>query len=209
MVKVPLATVSAVDPMFVDFSLTEADYVRVVKRAPWVARGELRRDVPPALELILADGTMSPHKGRYVFVDRAIDVKTGTIHVRAEFANPERTLRPGQFGRVRLVADDVPNAILVPQLAVQELQGAKTVFVVGDGDKVAQRTVALGDVYQDFYIVTAGLKPGERVIVDGIQKARPGMQVKATLKSDAVAPAPPAAAAAPAASPATKANGER
>src|SRR5439155_692766 len=92
-----LATVSAVDPMFVDFSLTEADYVRVVKRAPWVARGELRRDVPPALELILADGTMSPHKGRYVFVDRAIDVKTGTIHVRAEFANPERTLRPGQF----------------------------------------------------------------------------------------------------------------
>jgi len=204
-----LATVSAVDPMFVDFSLTEADYMRVVKRAPWVARGELRRDVPPALELILADGTMSPHKGRYVFVDRAIDLKTGTIHVRAEFANPERTLRPGQFGRVRLVADDVPNAILVPQLAVQELQGAKTVFVVGDGDKVAQRTVALGDVYQDFYIVTAGLKPGERVIVDGIQKARPGMQVKATLKSDAVAPAPPAAAAAPAASPATKANGER
>src|SRR5207249_3603400 len=74
-----LATVSAVDPMFVDFSVTEADYMRVVKRAPWVARGELRRDIPPALELVLADGTTSPHKGRYVFVDRAVDVKTGTI----------------------------------------------------------------------------------------------------------------------------------
>jgi len=204
-----LATVSAVDPMFVDFSVTEADYMRVVKRAPWVARGELRRDIPPALELVLADGTTSPHKGRYVFVDRAVDVKTGTIQVRAEFPNPERTIRPGQFGRVRLVADDVPNAVLVPQLAVQELQGAKTVLVVGDGDKVSQRTVTLGDVYEDFYVVTAGLKAGERVIVEGIQKARPGMQVKAELKSDAVAPAPPAAAPTPAASPATKANGER
>src|SRR5207249_11520730 len=111
-----------------------------------------------------------------VFLDRAVDVKTGTIQVRAEFPNPERTIRPGQFGRVRLVADDVPNAVLVPQLAVQELQGAKTVLVVGDGDKVSQRTVTLGDVYEDFYVVTAGLKAGERVIVEGIQKARPGMQ---------------------------------
>ena len=204
-----LATVSALDPMFVDFAVTEADYLRVVKRAPWVARGEIRRDVPPALELILADGTTSPHKGRYVFVDRAIDIKTGTIQVRAEFPNPERTLRPGQFGRVRLVAEDVPNAILVPQVAVQELQGAKTVLVVGDGEKVAQRTVTLGDTYKDFYLVSAGLKPGERVIVEGIQKARPGMQVKAELKSDGIPPAPAASVPTPAASPATKSSGER
>jgi membrane fusion protein (multidrug efflux system) len=206
-----LATVSGVDPMFVDFSITEADYMRIVKRAPWVARGELRRDVPPALELVLADGTMSPHKGRYVFVDRAVDVKTGTIQVRAEFPNPERTVRPGQFGRVRMIADEVPNAVLVPQVAVQDLQGAKTVFVVGDGDKVFQRTVTLGDVYQDFYVATAGLKPGERVIVEGVQKARPGMQVTAQLKPDAGSPAPGPAAGAPppAASPASKANGER
>jgi membrane fusion protein (multidrug efflux system) len=204
-----LATVSSLDPMFADFSVTEADYLRVVKRAPWVARGEIRRDVPPALELIMADGTTLPHKGRYVFVDRAIDLKTGTIAVRAEFPNPERTLRPGQFGRVRLVYEDVPNAILVPQVAVQELQGAKTVFVVGDGDKVAQRTVTLGDVYKDFYLITAGLKPGERVIVEGIQKARPGMQVKAELKTDGIPAAPAAAVQLPAASPATKPNSER
>ena len=202
-----LATVSALDPMFVDFSITEADYLRVVKRAPWVARGEVRRDVPPALELILADGTTSPHKGRYVFVDRAIDVKTGTIQVRAEFPNPEKTLRPGQFGRVRLVYEDVPNAILVPQIAVQELQGAKTVLVVGDGDKVAQRTVTLGDTYKDYYLISNGLKPGERVIVEGIQKARPGMQVKAELKTDGIPPAPAAAVQQlPAASPATKSS---
>ena len=209
-----LATVSAVDPMFVDFSLTEADYLRIVKRAPWVARGELRRDVPPALELTLADGRTVPHKGRYVWVDRAIDVKTGTIQVRAEFPNPERLMRPGQFGRVRVVTDDVPNAVLVPQVAVQELQGAKTVLVVGEGDKVAQRTVSLGDVYQDFYVVTAGVTPGERVIVEGLQKARPGMQVKAELKREAATQSPSAtlpstSAPTPAASPASKTNGGR
>src|SRR5438034_4694466 len=129
--------------MFVAFSVTEADYMRVVKRAPWVARGELRRDIPPALELVLADGTTSPHKGRYVFVDRAVDVKTGTIQVRAEFPNPERTIRPGQFGRVRLVADDVPNAVLVPQLAAQELQGATTLLALGAGDKAPHRPVTV------------------------------------------------------------------
>jgi RND family efflux transporter MFP subunit len=174
-----LATVSALDPIYVDFSITEADYLRLVKRIPGLGRGAVRRDTPARLELIVADATTFPHKGRPVFVDRAIDVKTGTIAVRAEFPNPQRVLRPGQFGRVRAVTDDVPNAVLVPQLAVQELQGAKTVFVVGEGEKVAARTVTLGDAIDDVYIATAGLKPGERVIVEGIQKIRPGMQVTA------------------------------
>jgi RND family efflux transporter MFP subunit len=184
-----LATVSSVDPMFVDFSVTEADYLRFVKRIPGLGRGEVPRNRPPTLELIIADTTTFPHKGRPVFVDRAIDQKTGTIPVRAEFPNPQMVLRPGQFGRVRAVTEEVPNAILVPQIAVQELQGAKTVLVVGEGDKVAQRTVTLRDAYQQFYIVTTGLKPGERVIVEGIQKARPGMQVKAELKPANQSPA--------------------
>ena len=183
-----LATVSAIDPMYVDFAITEADYLRLVKRVPGLGRGEVRRDGAATLELIVADSTTFAHKGRPVFVNRAVDVKTGTIDVRAEFPNPERVLRAGQFGRVRAVTEDLPNAILVPQLAVQELQGAKTVFVVGEGDKVALRTVTLGDAYQEFYVVTAGLKSGERVIVDGIQKVRPGIQVKAELKP--VAPSP-------------------
>jgi membrane fusion protein (multidrug efflux system) len=200
-----LATVSAVDPMYVDFTVAEVDYLRLVKRVPGVARGEVRDDAPP-LQLVLADGTTFPHPGRAVFVDRAIDQKTGTIQVRARFPNPDRVLRSGQFGRVRVVTDEVPDAVLVPQVAVQELQGAKTVLVVGEGDKVALRTVTLGESYQDFYIVSAGLKRGERVIVEGIQKARPGAQVKAQLKSlsdgkqpqPAAAPTPAPEAASPA-----------
>jgi membrane fusion protein (multidrug efflux system) len=199
-----LATVSAMNPIFADFAITEADYLRFVKRVPGLGRGEVvPRDQLPTLELLLADGSVFPHKGRPIFVDRAIDVKTGTIQVRAEFPNPQRVLRPGQFGRVRAVTEEVPDAILVPQVAVQDLQGAKTVLVVGEGDKVALRTVTLREPYQEFYIVTAGLKPGERVIVEGLQKARPGMQVKAEVKPapDAQpeagkAPAPPAAPAA-------------
>jgi RND family efflux transporter MFP subunit len=177
-----LATVSSIHPMFVDFSIAEADYLRLVKRVPELGRGEVPR-TRASLELILSDGTVFPHKGRPIFIDRAIDLKTGTIQVRSEFPNPERVLRPGQFGRVRAVTEEVPNAVLVPQVAVQDLQGAKTVLVVGEGDKVALRTVTLREPYQQFYIVSAGLKAGERVIVEGVQKARPGMQVKAELKA--------------------------
>jgi membrane fusion protein (multidrug efflux system) len=207
-----LATVSAVDPMYVDFSVAEADYLRLVKRQPELGRGEVPRDRPPTLELVLADGTTFPHKGRPVFVDRAVDQKTGTIQVRAQFPNPERVLRSGQFGRVRAVTDEVPDAILVPQVAVTELQGAKTVLVVGEGDKVALRTVTLGEPYEQFHIVTAGLKPGERVIVEGIQKARPGMRVKAELRppADGTAgsdQARPPAAPVPAASSPAKSGG--
>lgn len=185
-----LATVSSVDPIYVDFAVTEADYLRFVKRIPGLGRGQIRRDVPARLELVVADSSTFPHKGRPIFVDRAIDMKTGTIAVRAEFPNPQRVLRPGQFGRVRAITEDVPNAVLVPQLAITELQGIKSVLVVGDGDKVAARTVTLGDATDDFYIVTAGVKPGERVIVDGIQKVRPGMQVKAESRAPAPAASP-------------------
>jgi len=203
-----LATVSSINPIFADFSLTEADYLRLVKRIPTLGRGEVARNQRPTLDLVLADGSVFPQKGIPIFVDRAIDQKTGTIQVRAEFPNPQWVLRPGQFGRVRAVTEEVPNAILVPQVAVQELQGAKTVLVVGEGDKVVQRTVTLREPYQDFYIITAGLKPGERVIVEGLQKARPGMQVKPELKAagdgkptPAQSPAAPPPAPAPASKP--------
>jgi RND family efflux transporter MFP subunit len=207
-----LATVSAIDPIFADFAITEADYLRLVKRIPGLGRGEVPRDRAPAWELILSDGTVFPHKGRPTFVDRAIDQKTGTIQVRAEFPNPQRVLRAGQFGRVRAVTEEVPNAILVPQVAVQDLQGAKTVMVVGEDGKVAMRTLTLRQPYQDFYIVAAGINPGERVIVEGIQKVRPGVVVKAELKPaqpsatppTAGPPAPAAAPAAPPAAPAAK-----
>jgi membrane fusion protein (multidrug efflux system) len=188
-----LTTVSTVDPIFVDFSITDADLLHFSERIRAGTRGE-RRQAPADLELVLADGTVFPQKGRLVFVDRAVDPTTGTIGVRAEFPNPQKVLRPGQFGRVRAVVEEVPNAVLVPQLAIQELQGNKAVLVVGAGDKASARTVTLGDRYQQFYVVTRGLEGGERVIVEGGQKVQPGMQVAPVLRAEEVKPPAPSAA---------------
>jgi membrane fusion protein, multidrug efflux system len=193
-----LATVSAVDPIYTNFAVAEADYLRLAHRIRLDPQGRAR-DTEARLELFLADDSLFPQKGRFVFVDRAVDPKTGTIGVQAEFPNPGKVLRPGQFARVRGVIDERPDAVLVPQLAVQEAQGAKTVLVVGDGDKVALRSVTLDERIGDLYIVTAGLKRGERVIVEGLQKVRPGMQVKPELKPSTAAPA--GRAGAPAAKP--------
>jgi len=171
-----LATVSRVNPIFADFSIPEADYIRLaprINRDIQTGRGESQ-----PFQLLLTDDKPLPQKGRVVFVDRAVDQKTGTIGVRAEFPNPDRLIRPGQFGRVRGAIEQRPAAILVPQLAVQEQQGSKTVLVVEAGDKVALRPIKVDERVGDFYIVTDGLKPGERVIVEGVQRVRPGVQVK-------------------------------
>jgi membrane fusion protein (multidrug efflux system) len=176
-----LATVSKVNPIYVDFSVAEADYIRLAPRISADVQGRSDRPRQP-LELLLSDDKPLPQKGRVVFVDRAMDNKTGTIGIRAEFPNPDQLIRPGQFGRVRGVIDQRPNAILVPQLAVQEQQGAKTVLVVEAGDKVALRPIKIDDRIGEFYIVTEGLKPGERVIVEGVQRVRPGVQVKPVVK---------------------------
>jgi RND family efflux transporter MFP subunit len=176
-----LATVSSVDPIYVDVGIAEADYLRLAPRIRLDDRGRAQGG-SAQLDLYLADDSLFPHKGRVVFVDRALDAKTGTMNVRAEFPNPSRALRPGQFARVRAVVEDRPDAVLVPALAVQDQQGAKVVLVVEAADKVALRPVVVDERFGEFYIVASGLKPGERVIVDGVQKARPGMQVKPELK---------------------------
>lgn len=172
-----LATVSAVDPIYVDFSMAEADYLRLASRVRLDPQGQPRSERVP-LDLFLTDDRAHPHKGHIVFVERAVDAKTGTIGVRAEFRNPDKVIRPGQFARVRGVVEERPGAVLVPQRALQEQQGAKTALVVEAGDKVALRTVAVDESVGDFYVVKSGLKPGDRVIVEGTQKVRPGMQVK-------------------------------
>src|SRR4029077_13101272 len=132
------------------------------------------------LQLILADGSLFPEKGRIIIVDRAVDLKTGTLSIVAEFPNPKFLLRPGQFGRVRMAATVAENALLVPQKAVSEMQSAKIVYVVGDNDKVALRSVTLGERVGQDYIVTEGVKAGERIIVEGLQKVRPGDMVNPT-----------------------------
>jgi membrane fusion protein (multidrug efflux system) len=186
-----LATISAVNPIYVEFPVAEADYLKLSARIKLDEQGR-GQEKERRLELYLADNSLFPEKGRLIFVGRAFDVKTGTIPVQAEFPNPTRQLRPGQFARVRGVVDVRADAVLVPQLAVQEQQGARIVYVVDAEDKVGFRPVALDERVGDLYIVTKGLKAGERVIVEGMQKVRPGIQVKPELRPSSQA-APPAA----------------
>jgi membrane fusion protein (multidrug efflux system) len=168
-----LTTVSDVNPLRVYISISEADYLQYSRLR---SQGKLKPGATP-LELILADGSVFPQKGRLIIADRAVDLKTGTLNLVAQFPNPTEMLRPGQFGRVRFAATVAPNALLVPQKAVTELLAAKTVFIVSKENKVELRSVTLGDRVGEDYIVTAGLKPGERIVVEGIQKVRPGSTV--------------------------------
>jgi len=190
-----------VDPIYAEFSVAEADYLKLSSKIKLDEQGR-GRDTERRLELFLADDSKFPHKGRLIFLGRAFDQKTGTIPVQAEFPNPSMVLRAGQFARVRITVDQRANAVLVPALAVQEQQGDKIVFVVDAENKVGFRPVSLDERVDDLYIVSKGLKPGERVIVEGVQKVRPGVQVKPEQRASAdnTPPTPPAAAV-PAAAP--------
>src|SRR5262249_42776415 len=202
-----LTTISTVDPIYVEFPVAEPDYLKLSSRIKVDAQGRGQAS-ERNLELYLADNSLFPQKGRLIFIGRAFDAKTGTIPVQAEFPNPARVVRPGQFARVRGVVDRKADAILMPQLAVQDQQGARIVFVVDAQNKVESRRVSSDERGEDFYIVTAGVKPGERVIVEGMQKVRPGMLVKAETRESAGTPAdkapPSASQKAPALPPAGK-----
>ena len=170
-----LATVSASDPLLVDFSVSEIEYLKLTD--PETA-GERRDSL--RFDLVLSDESVHPHQGSFRVLDRTVDPTTGTVKVEAAFPNPGSYLRPGQFARLRVAVAERENAILVPQRAIQELQGAKTVMVVDDQNKVAVRTIKLGDKAEKDVVVLDGLIPGERVIVEGMQKVRPGSQVNPT-----------------------------
>ena len=188
-----LDTVSSVDPIRVAVTVSEAEYLRIKTQQK---TGRMAINTP--LELILGDNTLYPSKGKVVVVDRAVDLKTGTLSVVAEFPNPNAVIRPGQFGRVRAPIDTIENAILIPKRAVQEVQGMKTVLVVGADDVVALRTIKPGETVGSLVIVAEGVKPGERVIVEGVQKARPGSKVAPkTAPADGTGDAPAAAKARP------------
>lgn len=170
-----LATVSAADPLLVDFNLSEIEYLKLTDRARIGERvGRLK------FELILSDDSRHPYPGTFKVVDRTVDPATGTMKVESSFPNPKSYLRPGQFARVRVAVAEQENAILVPQRAVQELQGAKTVMVVDAQNVVSLRTVTVADRFEHYLIVLEGLSAGERVIVEGMQKVRPGSEVKPT-----------------------------
>jgi len=167
-----LATVSSSDPLLVDFNLSEVEFLNLT--SPETVG---RRKIDRKIELILSDESRHPYAGTLQVVDRTVDPQTGTMKVEVSFPNPRSYLRPGQFARLRAVVAERENAVLVPQRAVQELQGAKTVMVVDAQNKVALRTVSVGDKSDNYLVVLQGLEPGERVIVEGMQKVKPGSQV--------------------------------
>jgi membrane fusion protein (multidrug efflux system) len=172
----PLTTVSQVDPIYAQFPISEQRALAVFRR--WDADPRAPRDIE--LELILADGGVYPKRGRAAALDRQVDVTTGTVLARGVFPNPGNVLRPGQYAKVRAAVEVRKNALLVPQRAVQDLQGVHQVAVVGADDTVEVRTVQVDARVGSLWIIAKGLKPGERVIVEGIDRARAGQKVRPT-----------------------------
>ena len=186
-----LATVSSADPVMVYFSVDETRFLAVSRAASPGARANRVTNRP--VELLLADGTLYPQPGTLDFVDRAVNQATGTITLRAVFPNAQGLLRPGMTGRVRVTYDVVEQAILVPQKAVTELLGKQFVAVVSAEGKVEQRPVVAGARLGEQWLIEQGLKPGETVVVEGVQKARAGGAVKPVPLAGAAAPTKPAA----------------
>jgi membrane fusion protein (multidrug efflux system) len=194
-----LAHIVQVDPIHVDFAPTEGDRLDVLRGA---AAGRLpaqREGVP--VEIFLGDGTPYPHAGAIDYVDPTIEPTRGTVAVRALVPNPEGALKPGEFVRVVVVFPDVSDAVLVPQRAVVDQQGGTYVLVVADEGTVESRGVTLGTAHDGMQQITSGLAAGEHVIVDGVQKARPGQKVVAKAAAEGAPAQPPAPAPAGAAAP--------
>lgn len=182
----PLTTVSQLDPIRVSFPLSEREYLRfsaAIREA--MATGGRGRE--GRLELILADGSTWPHRGRAVPAAAGVDPSTGTILIRGEFANPDKILRTGQYARVRGVAEVLEGALVVPQRAVSELQGVSQVAVVGADNKVAIRVVQPGPRFGSEQVIEQGLQAGERVVAEGVQKVRDGTLVNPRAASEAAA----------------------
>jgi membrane fusion protein (multidrug efflux system) len=208
-----LTTVSQVNPMRVNFPMSEGDYLKAAERLKrldgrdlaWAEKqfAAMTRGKPDgtgntmedALDLILSDGTIYPHQGLIVAVNRQVDTSTGTIQLQALFPNPDNILRPGQYGRVRMRRTDAgANALLVPEKALIQVQGSYSLAVVGPGNKVTLRRVEVGLVAGTSRIIASGISAGERVVTEGVQKVSDGMtvtpQVITALQTASAATAP-------------------
>jgi len=172
-----LTSVSQMDPIKVYFSISEQEYLHFAERINAQTQKEIPSGGPP-FDLILADGSTYPHKGIGLLTNRQVDTTTGSIQLVCSFPNPHNILRPGQFGRLRAAAEVRRGALLVPQKAVSELQGAYQLAVVGSDNKVRIRPVTVGERVGEDWIIESGVKPGELVIVEGSQKVQGGSTVK-------------------------------
>ena len=171
-----LTSVSQVNPIKAYFPISEQEYMHYAARINAHNQQEVPSDAPP-FDLVLADGTVYPQKGRLLLTNRQVDVTTGSIQLVCAFPNPNNILRPGQFGRVRAAGETRIGALLVPQRAVTELQGTYQVAVV-EGDKVALLPVKVGERIGTMWIIESGVRPGQLVVVEGLQKVRDGSPVR-------------------------------
>jgi membrane fusion protein (multidrug efflux system) len=169
-----LATISQLDPIWFYCNVSEVSYLKA--EAETRRTGKQIADLPVAL--LLADGSVHPDLGKFVFIDRAVDTKTGTLRVRAEFKNPAKLLRPGMFARIKVDLGLRPDSILVPQRAVTELQGRNFVWVIGSDNKAVQRAVQVGETIGPSVLIAKGLVAGERIVTEGLQKVREGAPVQ-------------------------------
>jgi RND family efflux transporter MFP subunit len=168
-----LTSVSQIDPIFVEFPVSEEEYLGM---RSFLLGGDAKRG--PSLELILADGTTYPYRGELDIIGREVNPTTGTLRIRGLFANPGNVLRPGQYAKVRAVTGIRKAALLLPQGAIQELQGVYQVIIVDSSKKCEFRTVQVGDRIGSFWVVEKGLSPSDQVIVEGLQKVRAGDTVE-------------------------------
>lgn len=178
-----LNTVSRIDTVLVQFFITESQYLMFMRRhMEQVDKGKFDEEEKANLELILSDGSIYKHKGKADFINREVDPQTGALLIQASFPNPDELLRPGQFAKVRGEVDVVKDGILIPQRCIMELQGTFSVYVVGPNNKIQMKEVKVGPKIKSFWLIREGLKSGEKVVYEGLQKVKDGIIVKAEVK---------------------------
>jgi membrane fusion protein (multidrug efflux system) len=182
---VVLNTVSIIDTILVQFSITESDYLWLARQfigqghQDTVPRGARAAGIPEKdrIRLILADGSIFPYPGRFNFADRQVDPSTGTLLVQVSFPNPDKLLRPGLFARVRIIVEMIENGLVIPQRSVRELQGLYQVYVVNDTNAIDVRPVKLAARVGSMFLVQEGLAPDDRIVFEGLNLVRPGQKV--------------------------------
>ena len=179
-----LVTIGSVDPIFVQFSISESEYLKFMSAEARQERAEQRANQTnssrPIITLNLADDTVYPYDGRFAEVDSSLEANTGTLTLRALFDNPDNILKPGMFAKISIEGITIPNAILVPERAVQQLLGESFVLIANAENKSEVRTVKLGEKIGSYYVVTEGLKPNDMVVVEGLTKLRDNMPLEVT-----------------------------
>jgi membrane fusion protein, multidrug efflux system len=174
-----LNTISSIDTIHVRFSISEAEYLDLATRVMEKGRPGVE-ERKGKFQLILADGSVYSERGTVLFLQRQVDASTGTLQLEAAFPNPRRLMRPGQFARVRAIYEDLKGVTVVPGKAVFEIQGQFAVYVTGEGNKIEFRRVKVGPTVGQLRVIEEGVRAGEKVVVEGVQRLRPDMIVAPT-----------------------------